>query len=299
MSYLKSIEFQYYPARVESKKPLGWIDLEYFCNAIREPRDDIKRVFNEIAQCEITGDMDTKATLKQENLFYFTPCIKSDGLGRSYSNIESWNGIAVLDFDHIENATSFKQFIFEKYKSVICGFLSPSKKGVKFLVRIPEVSSIDEFKQYFYGLGLKLDRYKGWDGSGQNCILPLFLSWDPDILIREEPHIWQLKGKKADFFSTKETIAVDIVTTDEDKKIILNNIQTAFQGISSNGHPQMRAACISLGGYVAGGYLSEAEAISFVFQLIESNGYLSKGIPGYKKTAQAAIKKGQEKLLKL
>lgn len=296
MSYSTDTILQYYPARVNSKRPIGEVTLDYFIKATREPADNIKDVFKAIAAAEAAGDMKTKATLKQENLYYFTPCIVSDGKGRGYVNILRWTGLAVLDFDHIEHAEKFKQFIFDKYDSVIFAYLSPSKKGVKFLVKIPVCTSIDEFKAYYYGLGLELDKYKGWDGTGQNCVLPLFLSWDPGALYREDATTWTKKGQKADFSAApQKTGTINIETKDADKKRILENCQKAFDAITSNGHPQLRSACISLGGYVASGYLDEAEAVQFTYRLIEVNGYLKKGVAGYKKTAKAAIQKGQAK----
>lgn len=291
------IILQYYPARVNSKRPIGETDLAYFMEATKNPSEAIKDTFKAIAAAELADDMKRKAELKQENLYYLTPCVYTDGKGRSYTNILKWNGIAVLDFDHIENAEQFKIFMFNKYKAIFCAYLSPSKKGVKFLVSIPLCTSTDEFKTYYYGLGCQMDRYKGWDGTGQNCILPLFLSWDENLLYRQDPEVWTKKGQKADFYAAKTSGTINIDTKDADKKRILENCQKAFLAITTNGHPQMRAACISLGGYVAAGYLDESEAIQFVNNLIESNGYLSKGVSGYKKTAKAAIGKGQEKAI--
>ncbi len=193
---LDSLKLHYYPARVESKKPIGSVTLKYLLKALKDPNDRIKRIFKLIAKAEIYDNMKRKATLKQNNLYYFTPCVNLDGNGRGYKNIVSFTGLAVLDFDHIEDAEEFKIYFFNKYKWTIGAFLSPSKKGVKFLVKIPLVNSVDEFKSYYYGLGLVLDKYKGWDGTGQNCVLPLFISWDPNTLHREDAEIFNIKGKK-------------------------------------------------------------------------------------------------------
>jgi len=295
---LKNIEFQYYPARVESKKPLGTVTLFEMLKANKEPNYNIKEVFRRIAEAEKNGDLKEKAKLKQENLYYFTPCVYSNGLGRKYTDIVFFTGLMVLDFDHIENATEFKYFLFNKYECIIAAIISPSKKGVKFLVRIPdEIYTTDEFKAYFYGMACELQNYKGFDGTGQNCILPLFLSYDPDLLFRENPTIWTKKGKKIDEFKVSEVAAVKIDATDHDKATVQKIIMSAVNKIVSEGHPQIRAAAVTLGGYVATGYIDQIEAENFINSLIANNSYLRKGVAGYQKTAKSAIQLGMQSQL--
>jgi hypothetical protein len=159
------------------------------------------------------------------------------------------------------------------------------------------VQTIDEFKAYFYGIGLEMEKYKGFDGTGQNCVLPLFLSVDPDLLYRDNFTTWNQKGKKKDEFipNTAEPIKVD--TTDEDKAQVQRIIISAVDKIFDNGHPQIRAAAVVLGGYVATGYISHGEAESFIFNLIKNNSYLRKGVDGYCKTAKTAIQLGSKSQL--
>lgn len=298
------IWFQFYPARVESKRPIGAVTLDNFIESIRSPNDKISSVFElistqeKIAYSGVTDEekkeaLKEKSRLKQEYLYYFTPCVYTDGNGRGYINIGFFTGIAVMDFDHIDNAEDFKNFVFDNYKFVICAFLSPSKRGVKFMVKIPIVESVDEFKEYFNGLGVLFQRFRGWDGSNQNPVLPLFLSIDKNILHRTDPEIFQDKGKVLNAFVASESEAVIYETDDEKKKRVYRNIKSKFDGIIDNGHPQVRAAGIALGGYVASGYLDPFEAEEMINGLIRSNAYLSKGIKGYCKTAKTAIQTGQ------
>lgn len=283
--------FQYYPAYVNSTKPIGLVSLDDFVNSIKSPSEKIKDVFRQISEAETAGNMLLKSELKQNNLFYFTPCVLLDRY-RRYTNIYEFNGISVMDFDHIDNAPEFKNFVFTNCPFIIAAFLSPSKKGVKFLVKIPVVSSTDEFKEYFYGLGQLFEKYRGWDGTPQNCVLPLFLSYDPDILYRHNATTWEKKGKTLNSFKESLAPVMKIDTTDDEKRTILENCQKAFDKIMDNGHPQVIAAGVSLGGYVASGYLDQSEAEQFIFGLIRSNSYLSKGVEGYCKTARTAIQTG-------
>lgn len=301
--------FQYYPADIKAAKPIGDVNLIEFISSVKNPSDEIKSIFQQISKAEADGNMELKAKLKQENLFYFTPCvfIGWDGVKvkndkgfeylsyRCYDNIESFTGLAVLDFDHIDNAEKFRDFIFNKYKFVWCAFVSSSKRGVKFLIKIPIAKNIDEFKEYFYGLGFEFDKYKGFDGTAQNSVLPLFLSYDPEIVYRKNPETFKSKGAKLDAFKvTSNVIPFDFKVKEGDEKKVCNNIKKAFDAIISDGHPQVIAACVSLGGYVASGYITQADAESLAYALIEGNSYLQKGVSGYKKTAKTAIQTGMQ-----
>lgn len=301
-------EFYFYPARVESKLPIGVVSMFEMLRANMNPNDHVKDIFRRIAECEINGDKALKAKLKQENLYYFTPCVYTNGLGRGYKDITGFTGLLVLDFDHLEHAHELKYYLFNKYKSIIAGWLSPSKKGIKFLVRIPvikketeilspEAKEINEFKSYFYGVALEMQKYKGFDGTGQNCILPLFLSYDPDLLYRPDAEIWTQKGKKIDEFIPSNYEPVTVKVEEGDKGRVQQRIINAVNLIIDNGHPQIRSAGVLLGGYVSSGYIDKMEAESFIFDLIRNNSYLRKGIDGYCKTAKTAIETGMKSQL--
>jgi hypothetical protein len=286
------VKFQFYPAYVNSKKPIGEVTLFEFLKANQDPDDKIKTVFAQIAQAEANGDAEQKAYLKQSFLYYFTPCVWTDGQGRGYANILSFTGLLVLDFDHIEHASEFKYYLFSAYDCIVAGWLSPSKKGCKFLVKIPVVSDVDEFKSYFYGIGVEMEKYKGFDGTGQNAILPLFLSYDPDLLYRDNASVWTKRGKMLNAFVASTVALVPVEVGQGDKARVQNIIIRLFDAIVDNGHPQVRSAGVTLGGYVASGYIDQHEAENFIFTLIQNNSYLRKGIKGYQNTAKTAILTG-------
>jgi len=293
MHYLDSTIFSYYPARIHITQPLGDITVRQFIEAQRNPKQSVKDIFNQIAQAEKDKNFQLKSELKTNNLFYFNPCIQTDGLGRSYSNIKSFTGILCLDFDHIDNAEQFKHYLFEEFKSCICAYLSPSKRGVKALIRIPIAETVDDFKSYYYGISSKLECYEGYDASGQNASLPLFLSWDSDILWREDAEVWTQRGKKLGEFPTTVTdFESPINVSDEDTEEVKVIIQRMIDKISDSGHFILRSASLLLGGFCGAGYISREEAEDFIYDLIESNGYLSQKSAGYKKTANQMIIKG-------
>lgn len=292
MSNYKDTTFFYYPADIHIPEPLGTVSLKSFLRANKTPSDDVKGIFSKIEEATKAGDMELKAKLKS-NLYYFTPCVKTNGKGRSYSNITGFTGFMVLDFDKIDNAEEFKQFLFNAVPSIIAAYLSPSKKGCKFIVRIPICKTTDEFKSYFYGMAYFLEKYEGFDPSTQNCILPLYLSIDPDLLYRDDAEVWTKRGMKIDEFKAHvgEIKKVDVVE-EKDRDRIFNILTKSMEKIVDSGHYIVRSTALSAGGYIASGYFDRQELEEFLFTLIEDNAYCKKNLRGYKQTAREMITKG-------
>jgi hypothetical protein len=283
---MQPITFNYYDADIKSSIPLGNVTLEYFINAIRNPKIDIKHIFERIRIAEEVGDMATKQTLKSK-LYSFTPCVYVQG-ARKYENIKHWTGLLVLDFDHLEvdYAVEFKSYLFDEYKFIIAAWLSASRHGVRALVKIPQAQSVDEFKQYFAAIERHLNCYNGFDKAPKNCILPLFFSYDAEILHRDNAQTWDEKYIEPIPPPVKQYIINDKTSAVE--RIIAKKINI----IVDSGHPQLRAAAYLLGGYVGGGYIDHSDAVSIIHNLIESNAYLSQKASIYKKTAVQMINKG-------
>lgn len=311
--YIINIKFPYYPAKVNAMQPLGLISLQDFLLLHLEDN----KIFNLIAEAESIGDIKLKASLKQNNLKVFTPCViigKGDNgkPWKDYDHIERFTGIAVLDFDHLPDTTTseqFKQFIYEEYESIITTWLSPSKHGIKALISIPIVNTVNEFKSYFWGLENEFKQYghitgKPWfDSSGQNPTLSLFQSYDPDLLLARTFTKWTIKGTKPTAFKydTPTIKPPKITVSDKNRKTVLKIITSMFQNIDSatGGHPSLIKKCITIGGYVSSGYLTLSEAEQLIDWNIENHHYLKKGISGYKKDARFGLSEGLKKPLAL
>jgi hypothetical protein len=306
VSKYTEISFQYYPARVNSNEPLGIISLEQFLISTKSPKNSTKAIFDQIAAADLAGNKKLKDELKQNHLFYFTPCVHVHPY-RRYACIKHFTGLLVLDFDHIDNARDFKYFLFDEYKCIITAYISPSKRGVKCLVKIPVIKAnrpweelVAEFKEYYFGIAAEMEQYNGFCESTQSSVLPLFQSYDPELLFRNDPDTWATKGFYLNAFASAPTqITPKIINTDKDKQIIEKIINTGFINITDCGHPVLRSLCLSIGGYVASGYIPEHEALQMIYYEIENHEYLRKGIRGYKTTAQWAIRAGQRKPLTL
>ena len=103
----------------------------------------------------------------------------------------------MLDYDHMtpEEAKKLKKFLFKHYQCILCCYLSPSGHGVKVLVKIPIVETLAEFRAYFQGITNEFSQYGNFDEHGKNPVQPLFQSFDPDILYREDPDTWDIMAE--------------------------------------------------------------------------------------------------------
>ena len=287
------MKFQFYPSDIKCSEPIGEITLDKFLNAIKNPKTHIRNTFEMIRIADERGDMATKHALK-ESLYSFTPCVFVNG-SRKYVNIKNWTGLLVLDFDKLDDqyAKEWKAALFNEYSFVIAAWLSASHRGVRALVKIPEVHSVGEFKEHFNALEKKLSIYRGWDHAPNNCILPCFLSYDFDLLQRKDATTLTERYSPPIPPPVKQYIVTDKSTTIE--KIIAS----ALNKITDAGHPILRATAYALGGYSGAGYIDEDSALMMIEKMIDGNAYLSQKAPVYKKTAKEMILKGRTQPLYL
>ena len=291
---MSNISFYYYPANVKITKPLGKITLEQFIEANRNPKESVQELFKKIQ----VADEKEKQELKQK-LYYFTPNIQTDGNGRSYSNITAFNGICVVEFDKIpEFASELRDWIFDNFEECFCSYISPSGKGVKTLWKIPVVKSVDEFKAYFYGIAQRFSKIEGFDGSAQNPILPLYLSWDKGLKHRpyEEAKTWTIRGGKINEFKPFEGSIEEIIEggTEQELDRIFRAIDQTFDKIEreQTAHKMIVNLALWCGGLVATGYVEYDNILSQIYRKIENSNYCQKNIIGYKKTTITMLNLG-------
>jgi len=294
---MESIFFQYYESDIKSTRPLGFVSLKYWINSMINPKQKFESIFLAISEASKSQNKAEKDKLKRE-LYYFTPCVIIKNQ-RKYINIERFTGLLTIDFDGLETdyAIEFKNALFNEYKFIICAWLSASKKGVRALIKIPIANDVYEFKQYFDAIEQELGIYKGFDKAPKNCVLPMFMSYDKDILFRKDFSTWTKK-----YIPNIKPI-IQQYFINNDSSTVEKIIHSAINKISSNGHPQLRAVSFALGGYVSAEYISENDAIILINKCIDNNTYLSRRASGinmadvYKKTAKTMIIKGQTQKL--
>ena len=310
-----NIQFQYYGTKVHEVTALGLTTLTKFLEDNISTENKI--LFDNIAQAESEGNFQLKAQLKQNNLRAFTPCVvvgkhnpgskyktnKPEIVGyKDYAHIEKFTGLMVLDFDHLSKynlvAAELKEYLYNTYNWIFAVWLSPSKDGIKCLVKIPIVTTVKEFQQYHEGMVTELANIEGLDGTTKNPTLSLFQSYDPDLLFRSDPSTWTKKAIKPLVTDVKRAIVKPVINVStRDRKTVLKIIITGFNNISisTGGHPQLRALCISVGGYVGTGYITQLEAFQLIDYIIAKHPYLQKGTVGYQKTAHKFIEDGQSR----
>ena len=284
---MKNIIFQYYPAAIDQPLPIGIINLERFIETVGNPSEKTRLIFGQIKAAAEAGDLKLKAELKAQ-LYAFTPCafVKEN---RAYVSIINWTGLLALDFDKLEIAycIEFKQYLFDTYPFIIATWLSASKHGVRAFVKIPICHSVGEFKEYFNAIKKQFSDYNGFDASLINCILPMYLSYDPDILFRTDYTTWNRR-----FVPIVQPVIKQYIINDK-TSLVEAITKSAIDKITDAGHPILRAASYALGGYVGAGYLDKETALTIIENLIDSSSYLSQKASNYKRTAKEMINKGE------
>ena len=292
-NFIDSVSFQFFPARIWEAQPLGELTLRQFLDVHKTPKQSTVDVIEQIKIAAKNGDLKLKDSLKQNNLYSFIPSVKLDGGGRGLINIIDYNPVMLVEFDKIDHAKELKERLFNNLKSVIATWISPSGRGLKVLVRIRKPKSVEEYKEYFCGLAYYLSQYEGFDGVNYNIVLPTFLSYDREILIREDAEEWTQRGGKINSFKVYEgdfEVPEDI--DDEYTQKVINKVTFLINRIEDNGHTQLLSISTLLGGWVGFKLISLEKADALICDLIQSNNYLSKNIKGYCKTAREMIRRG-------
>ena len=282
-----------YRGNIKDASPIGTHRLYDTLKQIKcaDPKtiDLIKRIRAETNE-------DKKAQLKWK-LRAYTPSTVCTGL-RRYDNIKEFSGLMSIDFDKLPDrdyAIGLKEHLFEHYPFIYASWLSSSGLGVRAILRIPIVMTTNEFKALFDGFReykVSDNEYlEYFDSAPKNAVLPLFQSYDPDLLYRWECDVWNRTYIEPEPITRQ--IAPLAGITDQDKRRVIAMVQSSIDKINGNGHPQLRGASFALGGYVGAGYIDQYEAIQLMESLIDANSYLSKKPKVYKITARQMIRLGQ------
>jgi hypothetical protein len=292
-NFIDTVSFQFFPARIWEAKPLGTLTLRLFLDRLKNPIQETVEVIEKIKIAAKNNDLKEKDRLKQNFLYSFVPSVVLDGNGRGLINIVDYNPVMLIEFDKIDHALELKQRLFNNLKSVIAAWISPSGRGLKLIIRIPKPKSVENYKEYYCGLAYYLSQYQGFDGVNTNIVLPLFLSYDRDILIREDAEEWTQRGGKINAFKVYEgELDVPEEIEEEIKDRIIEKITVLVNNIDDNAHPKIRNIATVFGGYCSQyGFLIE-DADDLICDLIADNGYMKKNVNGYCKTARDFIRKG-------
>ncbi len=214
---------------------------------------------------------------------------------RAGEYIQHFTGIAPGDIDHLsrEEAIELKNFLFHAYSCIIAAWLSPSRHGIKLLIRIPVVQSIEEYKKYYGAIHNEFKQYKGWDKCHQSPVQALFRSYDPDILSRDDFDTWDIKVDPPPKPAPVNIPDTSIGSDGWKRRAILKGLRTATANISSPHHYRIRSIARTWGGYCPA-YLSKDELIDFLNAVVDSHPYMRHNSTGYKKTIKSGIAVGMQ-----
>jgi len=289
VNYL-DLKFPWFQKGIKTVVPSGDISLRQFIKTVKNPKSKMKEAFLDIQEAAKRGDLKLKDELKQANLFFTTPSVQLNY--RNYDSIDYFLPFAVLEYDKMEYGEELRDYVFSKFKSCIFAFLSPSKTGCKFiflLEKCPE--SVEEYKQYYFGIAYHLDKFKGFDPSNERCVLPLFNSWDADAKFRDDAIGSSLRGYKTNAVNyCMDDVEIKGEHTEKEKKDCEGLVCNLIKRIYDNGHNQVLSASFIGGGLAA--YYGIEDLWYSLEECIRANDYLSKGTSGYLKTANQLFIKG-------
>ena len=219
--------------------------------------------------------------------------------GRKHEHIESYTGMAFIDVDDCKKPKLVKLLFQELDCTIACWYSSSG--NVHALIKIPVCKSKDEFKRR-YSLLVKdlkeeIDDWGQIDEITSNPTQLAFISSDAEIYINEAPVSYEgiylptppQIVRKAKLFST----------SDKTTNYCLDKAQQWFNGINTNGYPQVLKYSYTMGGYCATGKIDKTVAKETLQQLINSNQYLnskdsSGSLETYLTGAMASFNKGLE-----
>lgn len=248
----------------------------------------LKEIVLDIANTE---DKKERSRKKLDNL----PVICFNG-EFSYRNMESFirhNGFIILDIDGLDDAKERKVEI-SKLPYVYSCFISPSYKGIKFIVKIPEIDveslgSLESdyiFKEYFQAL---CEDIEGIDKSGKDTSRACFFSYDPEIYINKEAEVYT---KRVDVKRPENYIEeIDVPDIEKSQQWALDIIgKKVNESSSGSRHVELYAASRLAGGYVSGGIIDMYEAEAVLQSAFSSRAFDERY--DYKKTIRDGMKNG-------
>ena len=219
--------------------------------------------------------------------------------GRKHEHIESYTGMAFIDVDDCTHPKEVKNL----FKAIDCTLACwySSSGNVHALIKIPICTTKDEFKRRYTLLASDLRHEIGsWghlDGITTNPTQLAFMSSDADIYINDAPTTYN-----GIYMPTPKKVVRMLKFqkySDASTNWCIDKAQLWFNGIDTNGYPQVLKYAHTMGGYCATGKIEESLAKETIQQLINSNQYLnsknsSGSISTYLSGAIASFNKGLE-----
>jgi hypothetical protein len=217
--------------------------------------------------------------------------------GRKHEDIDTYTGIAFIDVDNCRRPTFVKMLFQELDCTIACWYSSSG--NVHALIKIPVCKSKDEFKGR-YNLLVKdlkeeIDDWGQIDEITSNPTQLAFMSSDAEIFVNDAPVSYE-----GIYLPTPIKMVRKLkfhYNSDASTNWCIDKAKEWFNGIDTNGYPQVLRYSITIGGWCASGKIDEFTARQTIEQLIKGNPYLnSKNSSGslttYLSGAMASFSKG-------
>jgi hypothetical protein len=217
--------------------------------------------------------------------------------GRKHEDIDTYTGIAFIDVDNCRRPTFVKMLFQELDCTIACWYSSSG--NVHALIKIPVCKSKDEFKRR-YNLLVKdlkeeIDDWGQIDEITSNPTQLAFMSSDAEIFVNDAPVSYE-----GIYLPTPIKMVRKLkfhYNSDASTNWCIDKAKEWFNGIDTNGYPQVLRYSITIGGWCASGKIDEFTARQTIEQLIKGNPYLnSKNSSGslttYLSGAMASFSKG-------
>ena len=250
---------------------------------------DVDKILESIKECKLQSKIDHMMSIEdlKERKVYKTTlpniCFSGKFTARYDKDLIEHSGLAVFDIDHIGNP---KQVEEEKEKIkqlnyVYACFVSPSRDGLKILIRIP--ADISKHRGYYKAL-MKI--FPQNDSTSINESRVCFGSSDANIYINKDA---------VEFTEYCEVFDAKVNNTVELKEVKYNDYGRANRAlglirnaIDGEKHIELLKASKLMGGYISGGFITEDEGIRLLELEIQN-----KNIDDFD-GAKTTIKKGIE-----
>ena len=242
------------------------------------------------------ASIDARSLLKAQNLpSYIWAVLFKPSSKRSTENIESYTGLITIDFDHLPYGFMGMNPIISCKNYIYSSFISPSEDGLKCVLKIPVVNSVEEYKSYFYGIctefNISVDSKIYFPDL--SCCDPtrlLFESFDPNIYINNESLIWEKTASidaakaivqepksKSNKLSTVSTLAYNIPSQQYQPSTPIDIAKRVFKtlednivnaGIGNRHYSVLKMARLA-GGYIASNLINENEVLTFLKEKVK------------------------------
>ena len=242
--------------KVTMPNDVHYIDIQTSFDRIKQGKN--KDIIHEIRalqkQINKSQDQEVKDHLKttKDKLKKELPAMVYTGKfkGRGNDNCTEYNGLIVLDFDHVD--VTYTKSELKQREYIMAVWTSPSGDGVKALAKIDSDSKDDKIHKEFYRQ-IRLDlNYLGLDTAGKDISRACFESYDPEIYVRDNVQNFELAQ-------------IDVM-----------QVPRAMIHASKKGelHDKRRDAAHYAGGFVAEGLITYDEALEQLIAAVNEHGTL-------------------------